>query len=121
MGMRTAVISLSDVRFHAFIGVFPQEQAVGNEYSVDVSVQIPLSDTVSDADNLGLTISYADIFEEVKEEMIKKTQLLETVAARIADRICNRWESVDCGSVKITKLAPPIGNFDGKASVEIKF
>ena len=75
-------IALRDLRFHARHGVWEQENAVGNEFIVTVSVKIPYSEAIA-ADQLDATISYADLFSIVKEEMRRPRNLVEAVAASI--------------------------------------
>lgn len=113
-------IALRDLRFHARHGVWKQETAVGNEFAVTLSVRIPYSDAIA-ADRLEATISYADIFVIVKEEMQKPRKLLEAVAASIRERILNRWPEILSGVISISKSTPPIASIVGTAEVKLFF
>ena len=113
-------ITLADLRFHAHHGVMPQETMVGNEFCVSVSVRIPYSADILD-DSLDATISYADIYEIVKEEMRKPKKLLETVAAIIRERLSSRWPQIKRGEITICKSTPPIGGITGNAKVRLFF
>lgn len=113
-------ITLADLRFHAFHGVMPQETKVGNEFVVTVSVRIPYSADILD-DDLDATISYADIYEIVEEEMKKPKKLLETVAALISKRILAHWSQVSSGEITICKSTPPISGITGNAEVRLFF
>lgn len=112
-------ISLENVRFKAFHGVFPEEKIKGNEFIVDLSVEIYWDKKIPD--DLDSTISYADLYEIIREEMEKTSDLIETVATRIKKKITERWEQIQGGFIKITKLHPPIQGFQGVASVKLKF
>lgn len=121
--MRRFDITLSQLQFHARHGVFDQEQTVGNDFTVDLTVSIPCKETLSSQtqENLGDTISYADLYEIVKEEMSRPRQLLETVATAIADRIQALWPQVQDGSVTICKTTPPIPGITGAAKITLHF
>lgn len=114
-------ISLNDLWFYAKHGVFHQENAVGNEFLVNLTVRFTSALSKLESDSLDSTISYADLYEEVKTEMKRPSKLLETVAVRIRNRICNRWPQINYGEISITKLKPPISSFIGSASVKINF
>ena len=116
----TLEISLEGVRFRAFHGVFDFEKVRGNDFIVDLSIRVPWKEE-NLTDDLSTTISYADLYEVVKEEMNTPRDLIETVATQIRNRICERWPEVIEGFVKITKEKPPIPDFQGKASVRLSF
>ena len=110
------IIRLESLRFYSRIGVFDQERAVGNEFSVDVTVEVAA--TGFESENLDTTISYADIYEVVREAMSGECMLLESVAKSVAETIKQRWKSVGEVKIKISKLAAPIPGIQGVCSVE---
>lgn len=118
--MKEFRISLSDIRFHAFHGVFEQENRVGNEFSVSLSVRIPFDDAI-DSDTLDATISYAELYEIVEKEMKKTRKLLETVASSIQKQICMKWPEITGGEITIYKSTPPIPSITGTAGVSLFF
>lgn len=113
-------IELRDVRLYGHHGVFEQERRVGNEFVVDVRVTIPVSEGAR-ADRLEGTISYADMYECVREEMSRPSELLEHVAVRIGEALLSRWSFIEEGEVRIRKCTPPIPGFAGTASVKYRF
>jgi len=112
-------IKLSGLRFYGRIGVFNQERAVGNEYVVDMAVEIP-GDSFEE-ENLDTSISYADIYEIIREEMGRETLLLESVAVRISKRVKERWPKIEKGTVSIEKEGVPISGIDGRCGIEYLF
>lgn len=118
--MKEFEIKLSDLRFHAHHGVMHQETKVGNEFIVDLAVRIPFPETILE-DNLDDTVSYADIYEIVESEMGNTKKLIETVAAKIADRISRRWPQIISGHITICKSTPPIPSITGRAEVTLFF
>lgn len=113
-------ISLIDLRFQAAIGVFDQERKVGNEFVVNVSVSYDAADFSGD-DDIDSTISYADIYDVVKEEMAVPCRLLETKALEISKKIMARWSGIKSGKISIIKSVPPIPGIDGKSGVTYFF
>lgn len=114
------VIALRGVRFFARHGVMAQEKTVGNEFIVDLSVRVPVSDG-SRRDELEGTVSYADVYEVLSDVMNVPSATLEHVCLRIATAIRNRFPVVRGGEVAVTKVAPPISRFSGSASVSYTF
>lgn len=114
--MKEFKIRLENLKFYSYIGVMPQEREVGNNFIVDVSLVIDASGF--EYENLETTISYAEIYEIVADEMKIKRQLLESTATTIAERIEKTWNNAQHIKVKITKLTPPISGIDGHSSVE---
>lgn len=113
-------ISIEKARFQAYHGVFEQERRVGNMFEVSVKVTTPVSSQI-ESDDIGATLSYADLYDVIKAEMEVPSKLLEHVCVRIANEIKRRWAEVKGGEVKIVKLQPPISGCTGEASVKFFF
>ena len=114
------VIALRGVRFFARHGVMAQEKTVGNEFIVDLSVRVPVSDGAR-RDELEGTGSYADVYEVLSDVMNVPSATLEHVCLRIAAAIKTRFPEVDGAEVTVIKVAPPIPGFSGNASVSYTF
>lgn len=113
-------ISLKNLRFHARHGVLPEERILGNAFKVNLYVKIRDNEDMLN-DRLEGTVSYADLFDIVKEEMEKPSELLESVCMRIGQRITRQYDKVYEGKVEITKAVPPVDGMIGEASVEYSF
>lgn len=114
--MKNFIIRLENLLFRSRIGVFPEERENLNDFEVNVSVSIDAG--AFEPENLETSVSYAEIYEIIKEEMSEISMLLETVAVRIADRISSKWNQILTINVKITKINPPIPGIKGTCSVE---
>jgi dihydroneopterin aldolase len=112
-------ISLRDMRFYAYHGVFPQERTVGGDYAVDLRVELDISAAV-EHDMVEVTSNYAELYDVVKAEMLQPSDLLETVAARIGTHVLNDFPRVMEVTVSVVKLNPPMGADCKGAGVEIK-
>lgn len=119
MPVKKIIVRLTDLRFYAHIGLFKQEKRVGNEFRVNIEVGYPAS--IFSSEDLSTSISYADIYEEVKREMSKEWDLLESVALSIQDVILKRWQQITEGKISIEKMSPPIAGIEGRCGIEYQF
>ncbi|MCH8297383.1 MAG: dihydroneopterin aldolase [Chloroflexi bacterium] len=112
-------IILEGMRFYGFHGVNPEERALGQEYLVDLTVEMDLG-RAGQSDRLEDTISYARIYRAVRDVMEGEPRnLLEAAAQSIADRVLSDFP-VDAVSVRVKKPHPPIrGSIIESATVEI--
>ena len=100
-------IVLEDMRFYGFHGVNPEERVQGQEYLVDLAVEMDLS-LAGRSDRLEDTVSYAHIFRTVKDVMEGEPRnLLEAAAQSITEKILADFP-VDSVSVRVKKPHPPI-------------
>ena len=112
-------IVLEGMRFYGFHGVNPEERVLGQEYLVDLTVEMDLS-PAGGSDRLDDTISYAHIYRAVRDVMEGEPRnLLEAAAQAIADRVLSEFP-VDAVIVRVKKPHPPIrGSVIESATVEI--
>ena len=113
-------ICLKDLRFYAYHGVFDGEKKIGNEFRVSFSVFMPFNESI-DTDDLEKTVSYADLYEIVKEEMQSPKNLLEKVTSDIARRVKKEFPIITRGRIEIEKVHPPIPGILGSALVALNF
>lgn len=118
--MDTWTVAIERMRVYAYHGVEPQERVVGNEFEVSLAVEVDATDAAS-GDDVGLTVSYADLAAIVSEEMAQPSQLLEHVAARIRNAVCGRFQAVVAGRVTVAKLTPPMPADVASASVTLRW
>lgn len=102
------IIKVENIRVFAHHGCLTEETKIGSDYRVDLKVNADLQ-TSAISDLLSDTVDYVFLNRIVREEMVKPTHLLETVAKRIVTRILGEEKRVQKVTVKISKLNPPIG------------
>jgi len=102
------VIELKNMRFFAHHGIFSQETVVGNEFMVNLHIEADLSKACK-TDNIDDTINYAAVYELVKSEMLKPSQLMENAAYRILERIKASFPQIVHLEVRMAKMNPPVG------------
>ena len=118
MKIKSSYIFLNDARFHAYHGVLPQEQEVGQDFLVSARAALDVT-AAMEHDMVEVTLDYGVLFRIIKEEMAQTSQLVEHVAGRIARRVFDTFPGVMEFDLKITKLNPPIGGDCEGAGVEL--
>ena len=114
-----ARIDINDMRFYAHHGCFEQERAIGTHFQVDLSFTTDTS-KAEVSDNIADTVSYLDVYQVVKTEMAKPSNLLEHVAHRVGVRVLESFPAVESVLVKVSKLNPPLGGQMESVSVEVE-
>ncbi len=89
------------------------------EVSVDVWLSVPVSCMATE--DIGSTVNYAELAEMVKQIMSVPCDLIETVAVKIMQAVCDRWSFIEGGRVTVTKVTPPVPVQMKGASVEIEW
>ncbi len=106
-------INIDKAEFYAYHGVIPQERVVGNTFWVSVTVEVDVL-AATESDRLEDTLSYAEMFDVVKNEMAIPSKLLEHVAGRIAKSLKLRFPEITRMDITVTKKKPPIvGQMEG--------
>lgn len=114
-------IRLYNVMMYGHHGVLSEESTLGNQYRVNICLRTDASDYDVEADDLSSTISYAEVFEILQNEMNSPVALLETVAVRFAKKVRTKWPKLKSGEIEIVKVVPPISGMIGQAGVSYKF
>ncbi len=114
-------IQLRDVMLYACHGALPEEAVLGNQYRVNVRLRIDASHFDPGSDDLSSTISYAAVYDTLREVMSEKAALLETVAVRFAKAVKDKWQNIKSGEIEIVKTVPPIPNMIGEAGICYRF
>ena len=101
-------IQVNNIKLYANHGCLNEEAMIGSWYRVDIEVEVNLAkSSVSDA--LEDTVDYVHLNHIVKEEMAKRSKLLEEVARRILDRFFSELKMINTATVRVAKINPPIG------------
>lgn len=113
------LIHVRNMQFYGRHGVNPEEQALGQRFEVDVTLQLDTRPAAL-VDDLHRTINYAQVYKVVKriveEECFK---LIETIAETIAMHI-GRQFTPQCVRVCVRKPHAPIKGVLDYVAVEIE-
>ncbi|MDA0792756.1 MAG: dihydroneopterin aldolase [Flavobacteriaceae bacterium] len=101
-------IFLKNIRLYAYHGCMDEEEKIGSDYIVNLTVAADL-ERCSKSDRLLDTVDYVALHNIVKEEMKIRSKLLEHVAERILLRVMKEHASVKKATVMVSKRNPPIG------------
>jgi dihydroneopterin aldolase len=118
MKLTASYIYLNDVRIHAYHGVLPQENQVGQDFLVSARCGVNVTSAMEN-DMLEVTLDYGVLYRLIESEMAKTSQLVEHVAGCIAQRVFDEFPQVTSLDLSITKLNPPFGADCKGAGVEI--
>lgn len=115
---REMQIYLQKVKFFGRHGLHAGEEITGGEFEVSLTtnyipVQIPIK-------KIEETLDYTALLSIVRERMLRPAHLLETLATEIASEIIAKFSIVTAVEISISKLHPPIKNFEGSVGVTFK-
>jgi dihydroneopterin aldolase len=110
-------IQLTTLQFFCFHGIHEEEQILGGQFELNVSVSFPEQGPVH---SLEQTVDYVKIYTIIKQRINIPTALLETVAQDLAALIHESDSRITAVEINIKKLHPPIPNFQGTVGVSFK-
>ena len=108
-------ISLKNVRFRAFHGLYPEERQKGNDFVVNLTARYAAPGHAVLA--IGDTIDYSSLFNIINRIMQEPVDLLETLVQSIALEAHAQFPVLNEIIVTVEKLNPPIDRFEGSAAV----
>ncbi len=111
-------IELRDVHLYAHHGVIPQEQEIGAWFTIDIEIEIN-DYSCSENDLIEGTVSYADVYNILCEEMKIPSKLLENVCNRISRRLYDNFCQITAIRITLCKDTPPMGGDRLKAAVTL--
>ena len=114
-----STIRLKNIRIYANHGCLTEEEKIGSDYLVNLTVKANLV-TAAKTDRLGDTVDYVHLNKIVKEQMAIRSKLLEHVGNQIIDAIFSEIPLVSEVKVSVAKVNPPIGGDVAEVSVTMK-
>lgn len=111
-------IVLSGMAFYAYHGVRPEEQAQGQVFTVDVTVEADLH-RAGHTDEIGDSLDYREVYARVQQVVTgERYKLLEAVAEAVAHRLLE-IERVQAATVCVRKPHVQLGGPLAYAAVEV--
>jgi dihydroneopterin aldolase len=112
-------INLTGIRSYGYTGYLSEEQVLGQWFEVDLKLWLDLS-AAGKTDAIADTLDYRGVIKLV-QHLVKtsKFALVERLASAIADSILQESYQVTQVHVRLTKIAAPIPDFDGKITIEL--
>ena len=111
-------IIIENMEFYAFHGHYREEQIVGNKFLIDLTIETDLEPAAT-SDRLGDAADYQIAYRVVKEEMGKRSNMLENIASRILDSLYANMDNIEKATIRIRKMNPPMGGHIGSVGVSM--
>lgn len=112
------LIAINGMRFYAHHGCFDEERTIGTSFLVDLRLEVDTK-KAEESDSIDDTVNYLEVYQVVKREMEKPSNLLERVARRVGEAVLSKFADTKSVVVKVSKLNPPLGGQMDSVSVEI--
>jgi dihydroneopterin aldolase len=101
-------IVLTGIHGFGYHGLFEHERKDGQDFYVDLSLSVDLT-AASYSDAIEDTVNYAEITDLVVEEITSNpVNLIEKLAARIAERVLNQHIKVQSVTATVHKPQAPV-------------
>ncbi|MEC8993451.1 MAG: dihydroneopterin aldolase [Candidatus Latescibacterota bacterium] len=113
-------LRLMNLVFHAYHGLLPEEERLGQRFEVDVELLLDLT-AAARADEPQLTVDYTDALALVEQIVTQRRfGLVEALAEALAEGIRQRFSTLEGVIIRVRKPNPPVATtFDG-LEVEIE-
>ncbi|MDP4093016.1 MAG: dihydroneopterin aldolase [Bacillota bacterium] len=113
-------ITLKNMKLYGYHGVLPEEQQNGQDFFIDVEMQLDLS-PAGVSDSLEDTVDYSMVYNIVKNiTENNKFRLIEHLAEVISREILSRFQIISEVVVRIRKPDAPLGGILDWPEVEIR-
>jgi 7,8-dihydroneopterin aldolase/epimerase/oxygenase len=112
-------LHIKGIRAYGYTGALPEENVLGQWFEVDLTLWLDLA-LAGKSDQLADTHNYVYVVQAV-QQLIRESrfQLIERLADAIATAVLASDDRLSQVKVCLTKLTPPIPDFDGRIVVEI--
>ncbi|ODT69739.1 MAG: dihydroneopterin aldolase [Pelagibacterium sp. SCN 63-23] len=112
-------IILNDLGFYGYHGLYNEEKALGQRFFIDLQCGVDLSGPAQ-SDTIGSTVSYAAVYDVVKEAFeSRRMHLIEAVAQNIVTALFTAFSDVNWVIVRVRKPEAPIAMVRGEAAIEL--
>ena len=112
-------ILLTGLAFYGYHGVMLEENSLGQRFRIDLELGLDLTDAAV-SDHVDATISYADVYDLVKEAFEEKRfKLIEALALHIVKRLFGGFARLDWVRIRVRKPEAPLPIVVGEAAIEI--
>ncbi|MGY6558332.1 MAG: dihydroneopterin aldolase [Nitritalea sp.] len=113
-------VALEGIEFHAYHGVFSEENKLGNRFTVDILVETDFKEAM-ETDQLKNTVDYGRLYKIAQGHMLVPVKLLEHLAHLMIADIRAAYPACTVVEVKIKKHNPPLGGVVNFSVVTVRF
>ena len=105
MKINKSLLSLNGLKFNSKIGVYDFEKLNGNEFIINISLNI---DNNNFDDHIKRALDYESVYGIIELVMNKSFNLIETAAYEISKNIYLEFDQISSSTIEIIKLKPKI-------------
>lgn len=115
----TDVIRLTGLRVRGHHGVYPFERTGGQDFVVDVELELPLGPAAA-SDDVADTVHYGELAGRLAEVVAgEPVNLIETLASRLV-AVCLADDRVSAATVTVHKPSAPIPHTFSDVAVRLR-
>lgn len=100
-------VELLGMKFRAYHGCLESERSLGNDFVVDLHFEYDAT-AAAQSDDIADAQDYSLVYDIVKREMDRPSNLLENVAYRIKSSVQKSFPGISSLKVEVSKLNPPV-------------
>lgn len=105
--------------FYTYNGVFPEEQKLGQKLEIDAELGYPIEQRVQH-DELSETVSYADVYETIKNFVHDHHyRLIESLANYLLTKLLNDYPRLTAVTLRIRKYGVPMAGVYDNVEIEV--
>ena len=113
-------ITIKGLEVFAYHGLLPEEKQQGQPFLFDIGLSLKHA-AAPETDDIADSVDYAAVCDCVVEVATAASyNLLEKLAAVVADEILDRFPAVDRVKVRVAKTSPPIPHPMDQVAVMLK-
>ena len=113
-------MQLLGMEFHSNHGCLESERRDGNLFVVDLKAGFNPRKAAK-SDELADTVDYGAVYELVRREMDKPSNLLEHIAGRIATAVAKELDGLYPVEVTVAKQNPPVGGVCAWSKITVTY
>jgi 7,8-dihydroneopterin aldolase/epimerase/oxygenase len=115
----TGRIHLKNLVFYGHHGDIPEERVLGQRFTIDLTLSLDMAEAAR-TDQLGSTVDYVHVYELCRQMLeTERVNLLETVAAHLAERILAQHSRVLQVDITVKKPSVAIRGVLDYVAVEL--
>ncbi|MGL5329601.1 MAG: dihydroneopterin aldolase [Peptostreptococcaceae bacterium] len=113
-------ILMKNLGFYGYHGLLKEEAILGQKFFLDIELDVNTKEAGL-TDDMTKSVSYADVYEVVKEIVQnKRFNLLEALAENIAKEVLEQFDLVKGIMVRVKKPEAPVNGIYDYFGVEIR-
>jgi 7,8-dihydroneopterin aldolase/epimerase/oxygenase len=103
--MTYGLISISDLKIHCIVGIYPHERLEPQDLFIDLELKIDLT-AIEQSEQLDDTVDYATLSEQLSQLIQERRfELIENLALSSCSFILQHWTKIEWCKIKVKKPA----------------